>query len=218
MPITKFKKCIKCKQEINASAKVCEHCNSKQGNWFLRHKLITIFILFPITMGMIANAIDDLDNSRQKSAVSKNQTPITKDNDTIPGMSAVDVYGNLKKLGFTCDGPDVFEGRAFWECKEETNEHLFSVEILGNSATEILSVQATALNYSNKQTDSIAKDFLGYVASIPYENSKQANAKDWVIKNVSQNTNTVISGVRFTMVENDRSRILTIANENSNLD
>ncbi len=158
----------------------------------------------------------------QKEVKNESITPAKeelKKSAKIPGISAVDIYGNLENIGFSCSGPDVGSDRlAFWECKEETSEHLYLVEILGESPSEILTVQATALNYSTKPIDIIAKKFFGYVASVPYDNSDQVSAKNWVMENIAQKTNKVINGVKFTIAGNERSRILTITNENSDLD
>jgi len=137
----------------------------------------------------------------------------------IPGMTAADVKLNLENLGFTCTGPELGKDKLVsWECKEETQEHNFFVEVLGNGPLEILSVQATALNYSKEPTNAVVKDFIGYIASVPYTEADQKHARDWVGANISQSADTVISGVRFTLSGNDRTRILQIAHENSELD
>lgn len=202
-----------------------------QKPWYKKWRAITLFVFIGL---VVICSLADNDNStsqqnttatqQEQQAEVKNE-PITptkeepKKSATIPGISAVDVYGNLKNIGFSCSGPDVgSDGLASWECKEETSEHMYLVEILGAGPSEILTVQATALNYSSKSTDIVAKDFFGYVASVPYDNSDQVSAKNWVIENIAQNTNKVIDGVRFTIAGNERSRILTIANENSDLD
>jgi hypothetical protein len=65
MPNEKMKKCPKCGEEILASAKTCKHCHSDLRNWFMRHKLITIFIIFPIALTMIVSALSDLDESKK---------------------------------------------------------------------------------------------------------------------------------------------------------
>jgi hypothetical protein len=200
--------------------------------WYKKWWAITLFVFLGL---IVIGSLAGNDNStkqqntpatqqQEKQAEVKNEpvTPVKeepKKSATIPGISAVDVYGNLKNIGFSCSGPEVGSDRLVsWECKEDTSEHMYLVEILGEGPSEILTIQATALNYSTKSTDIVAKDFFGYVASVPYDNSDQVSAKNWVIENIAQKTNKVISGVRFTIAGNERSRILTIANENSDLD
>lgn len=200
--------------------------------WYKKWWAITLFVFFGlVVIGSLAD--NDYSTSQQNTPTPQKQeeqvevkneptTPAKeepKKSATIPGISAVDVYDNLKNIGFSCSGPDVGSDRlASWECKEETSEHMYLVEILGEGPSEILTVQATALNYSSKSTDIVAKDFFGYVASVPYDNSDQVSAKNWVMDNIAQKTNKVINGVRFTIAGNERSRILTIAIENSDWD
>lgn len=140
-------------------------------------------------------------------------------NSTIPGISGVDVYGNLENIGFSCSWPDMWSD--WWvsrQCKEETSDHAYIVDILGESPSSISIVKATSLNYSSQSANSMAKEFLWYVASVDYSNSTPAFAKSWVMKNVWHNTNKVINGMKFSLVWNAQARILTIANKDSNLD
>lgn len=190
--------------------------------WYKKWWAITLFVFFGvIVIGSLVNKSNESQSNApiQNEETSEEPKNELKSSATIPGLSAVDVYGNLKNIEFSCSGPDIgSDGLTSWECKEETGEHMYLVEILGKNSSEILTVQATALNYSNINTDDVVKDFFGYVASVPYENSDQVFAKNWVIQNIAQKTNEVINRVRFTMAGNEKSRILTIANENSDLD
>jgi len=158
-------------------------------------------------------------NKKENTEISGEMKEAPKPSAILPGISAVDVYGNLEDIGFSCVGPIVgSDGLVYWECKEETSEHMYFVEILGESSSKILTVQATALNYGNASTVVVAQDFFGYVASVPYENSDQVFARSWVKDNISQKTNTIIHGVRFSLAGNERSKILTVAHEHSDLD
>lgn len=50
------KKCPKCHEEVLKSAKKCKHCGSDLRNWFMRHKIITTFLILGIiSNGMAAN-------------------------------------------------------------------------------------------------------------------------------------------------------------------
>ncbi len=204
-----------------------------QKPWYKKWWAIILFVFLGLIIISLLTDNDNLSNKQNTSAPQKQEEQVEVKNEsitpvkeelkkiaTIPGVSAVDIYGNLNNIGFSCSGPNVGSnnGLASWECKEETSEYMYLVEILGEGPSEILTVQATALNYSGKSTDIVAKDFLGYIASIPYDNSDQVYAKNWVMENIAQNTNKVINGVRFTITGNERSRVLTIANENSDLD
>ncbi|MFA5993655.1 MAG: hypothetical protein WC823_01705 [Parcubacteria group bacterium] len=52
------KKCPKCNEEIQSSAKVCKHCQADLRNWFARHKVLTV-ILGIIVLGIIGSAGSD---------------------------------------------------------------------------------------------------------------------------------------------------------------
>ena len=138
---------------------------------------------------------------------------------TIPGISAVDIYGNLKDLGFECTGPDVDDEKlVWWECKEEATDHNYMVSILGKSSTEILTIEASAVNYGTGDSNKVLGDFLSYMATVKYDNSEPEKTRNWVKENLNQNTDTVIGGVRLTITGNERSKTLIVAHENSDLD
>ena len=62
------KKCPKCGEEIQASAKKCKHCQSDLRNWFVRHKIMTgilALIGIVILMGAIGSG------PREEKAVEK---------------------------------------------------------------------------------------------------------------------------------------------------
>ena len=67
------KKCPKCQEDIQLSAKRCKHCSADLRNWFIRHKIITgILILF--ALGIIGSAIGGENNNQTNSnTVSTNE-------------------------------------------------------------------------------------------------------------------------------------------------
>jgi len=129
----------------------------------------------------------------------------------FPGLTASDVYLNLEEQGIECDGPDVGDdGLASWFCIEETTDHLYTLEIVGENFDEILYIQATALYYGSGNVDEEVKGFLGFVASIPYEDSSQVEARQWVENNLGQQTSNTFGSAKFEIVSNARSRMLVI--------
>jgi len=188
---------------------------------------IIVIILCLIIFGATVEKSDISDNQQTKTQ-KKEQTEIQnesviatkKENKsiTIPGISAVDIYGNLDNIWFKCNWPTTYNWEVFWQCEETTTEHSYIVEIVGTAYNKITSIQATALNYSSKSTKSVTEEFLWYIASVPYVSANPELAKSWVIENITQSTNKIINGVKFTIAGNERSRMLTISNENSNLD
>jgi hypothetical protein len=129
----------------------------------------------------------------------------------IPGLTAVDVYGNFTNKGFILEKNFTPEGSS-WICKSSDAESEFIVDVYGSSPTNIINIRGTVLNYSTKKTTDIAKDFLGYLASIPYENSHPEIAKEWILNNIERGGTTVISNVKFEILANgERNRILNIS-------
>lgn len=131
----------------------------------------------------------------------------------IPGLKPVDVYGNFTKKGFTLEKDFFDPQQPIWRCIEETQRHRMMVEVFGRSGSDVTLVRGTFFNYSAQDTDESAADFLGYVASIPYEESQPANAKSWVLKSIGTNATATIAGVSLELIANSdapRCRMLII--------
>jgi hypothetical protein len=129
---------------------------------------------------------------------------------TIPGLTAVDVYGNFDKIGFHTT-KNLESKPSTWT---STNYELFKdykVMATGNFPSEIFSVDGSVI-YSG--SDDIAKEcsaFFGYVASIPYKGANQQAAKDWATRNTASGGDTVISEVHFKLIaSNEKNRIIKI--------
>jgi len=128
----------------------------------------------------------------------------------IPGLAAVDIHGNFTNKGFILKKNLNLE-LASWICTQETSESYYEVSVFGKGPTKITRIEATALNYTNKDTASVVKDFLGYVATISYTGSQPTKARQWVIDNINKNASMSIGSIRFKIYANSdspRSRIL----------
>lgn len=73
-----MKKCKYCQSDIDLKAKICPNCNKKQGNFFQKHPVITVFLVL-IVIGMIASnpsepTKTDSNNSSNNDTVSKEET------------------------------------------------------------------------------------------------------------------------------------------------
>jgi len=131
---------------------------------------------------------------------------------TIPGLAAVDVYGNLKPRGFTCEDRAGAAGGWLWTCKDETAQRSFVVDITARAATRIQHVSATALDFGSGNPTDTAREFLLFVATLPYEGARPDDAKAWVATNLdSPEASTTIGGATLTLRAVERSRNLTIS-------
>ncbi len=131
----------------------------------------------------------------------------------FPGLNASDIYLNLKKRGFDCVGPKSSKIGVSWYCQDERfSTRSWSVTIRGEGYSQLTFVTATSLNYGKGSSDEIAREFLGFVASLPYEGAEPAKAKAWVLRNVGKrNVSYRIGAARFELSSNARARILDIS-------
>ena len=130
----------------------------------------------------------------------------------IPGLFAVDVYGIFTNKGFTLTEHSSVEQQELWTVRQKTKEYLFEVGILGTSASNITSVEATALNFSAMDTGEIVKNFFGYVATLPYDGAKPSEAREWVQSNINKTCHAVFGPVKFELIANSpRARMLLLS-------
>lgn len=138
----------------------------------------------------------------------KNETASETENATksqyIKDITAASIYDPLEKKGFKIDkqfGSDII----FVDCdrtQTDFNEH---VRIAGESPNKINEIRADYTNYSSGKTVNLAKPFLGFIATLPYEGSKPEEAKKWVEENLSKNAKTEINGVNFQIIANSKN-------------
>ncbi len=83
----------------------------------------------------------------------------------------------------------------------------FVVEVQGTDPTRIRTVDATVLQYQAQPTDAIAAEFLGFIATLPYDNADPARARDWVRSNIARSgSELVIASARFELTRADTGR------------
>ena len=144
------------------------------------------------------------------STKSETTTSTARSVKLIPGLAAVDVHGNLTDKGFTLE-KELSANPSRWTCTETTSSYEYIAVAYGKMASQITKIDATVLNYSTKDTGEIAVDFIGYIATLPYDGSSPAQAREWVKNNINNSTTTIIGTVKFEIFANSaRSRILTM--------
>lgn len=116
----------------------------------------------------------------------------------IPGLALVDVYGNLK--GFDRSGPDGEAGNYFTTCRDDDSEgHLLTVSIAGTTPSNVRSFTATTAPLEG-DGDAKAREFFGFLATIPYTGSTPAAAKEWVVANVGMDAAKDFGGVVIVLM------------------
>ena len=100
------KKCPKCGEEIQSSAKKCKHCQADLRNWFAKHKFATgILIIFVLVIVMAANS-DKKDNSSAPTAPDSSQTKAADNTQATPADNS-QAAPKTAKIGDTVSDGDL---------------------------------------------------------------------------------------------------------------
>lgn len=116
----------------------------------------------------------------------------------IPDMNAADVYMNFQERGFKINKNIKNEGTDI-HCELSTSDVKYDVIITGCTPNKIISVEAMTTDYSGNNLEAV-KSFIGFVATLQYENSKPEEARKWVEENINiDGAKTTIGGVTFSI-------------------
>lgn len=183
-----------------------------------KYKIILIVGAVLLLIGIVGSAGENEQVSEKEQInVEENETEASEK--TIPGFHSVDLTLNLEDRGFECDDMDIREdGSLYWYCEQSNPEYLLYTEMNGLSSDKIQTVEAWVLDYTGTGDviDEEGKDFLGFVATMPYDDAKPAETRDWVKENVRNNTEKVFSNVRFHLLWNENNAALSIENAEAN--
>ena len=144
------------------------------------------------------------------SCSNSSEEPADKDSDApkfIPGIAAVDVYGNFEKQGFTVDKK--LEGhQCTFTCDRVDGDKVYTVRALGKNPSSIDKVEATVV-FPKKEE--VVKQFIGYAASVPYTGSNPTAATQWATDHFNEGGDTTIGSVRFVLTaRSSTARVLAL--------
>jgi hypothetical protein len=119
----------------------------------------------------------------------------------IPGLTPQDVYLNLENRDFKCSEPELMgrNNQVRWTCEKQEANGEYLVEINSSDANSVRLVEARVISSDPAHADALAQDFLGYVATIPYEGAHPEEAKAWVKQNVGSKVSAEFGGVSYTL-------------------
>lgn len=122
------------------------------------------------------------------------KAPEDKPGRFIEGLTAADITINLEQtFGFECDDPQDARSRVRYSCESPEDPGSY-VEVFGSGPTEIENVAAFS--------SSFARDLLSYVATLPYEGSRPAQAKRWVLSHLGDSeAHLTIGTARFSLFD-----------------
>lgn len=130
----------------------------------------------------------------------------------IPGLTAADVKLNVEERGLTCTGPDPLEDGITYTCSASSTDGntQWQVELFGSDPTTIRSVIATVLWSGAGSADPAMDDFLGYIATLPYDGSTPEEARAWARANDAGERAFGAVTYSLTTAGTGRARILTM--------
>ena len=126
----------------------------------------------------------------------------------ITGLDARNVTQNLENRGFECKGPTKLQTLSSWDCSDSTGEIVVSV--LGRDSTHIRTIDSTVFAFFGAPSDETAANFLGFLATVPYDDASPAEARAWVEANISSGAETVFGSANFQLYGPPAARSLQI--------
>jgi hypothetical protein len=119
----------------------------------------------------------------------------------IPGLTPQHVYLNLENEGFKCNEPELMgpDNEVRWTCEKKEANGEYLVEINSSDANSVRLLEAWVISYDRARADALAQDFLGYVATTPYEGAQPEEAKVWVKQSVGSKASAEFGGVSYTL-------------------
>ena len=129
--------------------------------------------------------------------------------EVIPGLVPVDIHLNLENMGFTIDKNIGVDG-CFYNCTKTKLECDFHCRVYGKNPSSVEEIKASYMSYTGESVGESAKTFLGYIATMPYDNSNPLKAKKWVLDHINKDATTNIGGVNYEMFARKNIRTLRI--------
>jgi hypothetical protein len=132
----------------------------------------------------------------------------------IPGANPVNTYLGLEEKGFTLKR-NMGNTLAQWTCTQTDGAMDLHCTLLSKPGDiqRVYAITATIQDGNAVPNLIEAAGFLGWVASLPYDGAQQEAAKQWVSDQVLSGVNgsKIISGVKFDLYLQPRSRMLRVA-------
>jgi hypothetical protein len=118
----------------------------------------------------------------------------------INGLAPVDVYLNMEKQSFKTEKQLGGEYGNLWISTISYEGMDCRVETFSSNINNVESVRATAMIDIASKEIIAAKQFIQFVATLPYENAKPEDAVNWIDKNFDNDKASIIIGdAKFTI-------------------
>lgn len=125
------------------------------------------------------------------------RTPTPEPVEWIPGLTAIDVTGNLEDRGFDCEGPRPLQTLDDWTCTSSATDFSWQiyVSVLGDGPQSIRSITASVIDTTGASERST--EFFGFLATVPYDDASPDEARAWVEDHPRDDAETTFGSARF---------------------
>jgi len=131
----------------------------------------------------------------------------------ISGLTIPEISSHLADHGLECEGPyPRGETMSSWDCRPPSAAGSLEreVAIVGQSPERIRTVTARLSDQNEMPPEEAAVDFLGFVATLPYEGADPGQARQWVEENVASGGKLTIGTASFELYDEEKARVLRI--------
>lgn len=155
-----------------------------------------------------------------KKSPTKTNTPEPEGN-VITGVTPAYLQVMLEEQNFECEvvyAPTDTDPYYKWECRREDSSKSLLLEIWSTSFGFINLVRTRIIQYGTPE-DNVAINYLGFIATLPYDGSNPQQAREWIEETLPTLTGdgdvreTTIGGVRFSLYGNDQNISLKIGED-----
>jgi hypothetical protein len=173
---------------------------------FLPCAVITSLFLFSCGDSEPSSSAEESTQKEKAKLVGEAETETTTVNGVeikiIPGLSAVDVYLSMEKIGFQTE-KNIRANIASWRSKMSDESGNFVVDVTGGGPEKLTSVDARYSTFSDPDMLRAAQ-FMQYVSTVPYKGANPDAAKMWVGSHADEGGDTLINGVKFRITAYDK--------------
>jgi hypothetical protein len=124
--------------------------------------------------------------------------------DTIPMLHSSRLARELQALGFDCPPPTRYAGGLSWVMRWTSPAATYRVEVIGPHERAIRRVEASLLGVPPFASREHAADFLGFIASVPYQGCDPDLARAWVGEHTGADAEAIIGGACMRLSHRDR--------------
>lgn len=128
----------------------------------------------------------------------------------IEGLKTSEMLARLAERGLSCEGPiQRGETMSDWECEGYSEEDgvRYRASVVGRDE-DVRLVAASVEGEAGPPPDEAAMDFLAFVASIPYERTQRAQARQWVRENTSSGGKLELGSANLELSKEENAHVL----------